>query len=50
MNANVQAVQSALADRPDINFYDLVADAEEKSIDLVRYYIELSGSVHKGVC
>lgn len=50
MNANVQAVQSVLANRPDINFYDLVADAEEKSIDLVRYYIELSGSVHKGVC
>lgn len=47
MNANTAATRKAVAENPDINYFDLVERAEVESRDLVKYYIELAGSAHK---
>lgn len=47
MNANRNAVQKILKDNPDINYFDLIHGIEKESIELVRYYIGLSGSSGK---
>lgn len=47
MNANTAATRKAVTENPDINYFDLVERAEAESRDLVKYYIELSGSAHK---
>ena len=47
MNANRDAAAKLLAENPDINFYEMMHQVEQDSIDLVRYYIRLSGSNQK---
>ncbi|MBU2704081.1 fructose-bisphosphate aldolase class II [Sporomusaceae bacterium BoRhaA] len=47
MNANLNAVKSRLQQDANINYYDLVDQVEKDSIELVRYYIRLSGSSNK---
>jgi fructose-bisphosphate aldolase class II len=44
MNTNRQAAQKILKEHPEINYYDLIHQIEQDSIDIVRYYIQLSGS------
>ncbi|WP_238916863.1 class II fructose-bisphosphate aldolase [Clostridium sp. YIM B02555] len=44
MNANVQAITVILKEKPDINYYVLMHQVEQDSIDIVRNYIKLSGS------
>ncbi len=47
MNANRDATAKLLKENPDINYFDLVHATEKESIELVRYYIGLSGSKGK---
>ncbi len=47
MNANRDAVSELLAQNPDINYFDLIHQSEKKSVELVKYYIGLSGSKGK---
>ncbi len=47
MNANRDAAAKHLRENPDINFFDLIHSTEKDSIELVRYYIGLSGSKGK---
>lgn len=47
MNANRDAAAKHLRENPDINFFDLIHSTEKESIELVRYYIGLSGSKGK---
>lgn len=47
MNANRDAAIEILEQNRKINFFDFVEAVEEKSIELIRYYIKLSGSVGK---
>lgn len=47
MNANRDAASKLLKENPDINYFDLIESTEKESIELVRYYIGLSGSKGK---
>lgn len=47
MNANRDAAAKYLHNNPDINYFDLIHSTEKESIELVRYYIGLSGSKGK---
>lgn len=47
MNANRDAALNLLKENPDINYFDLIHSTEKESIELVRYYIGLSGSKGK---
>lgn len=47
MNANRDAAAKHLRENPDINYFDLIHSTEKESIELVRYYIGLSGSKGK---
>lgn len=47
MNANTRATKKALEKNPDMNYFDLIALVEKESVDIVRYYIRLSGSNNK---
>lgn len=47
MNANRDATAKILKDNPEINYFELIHQVETDSIDLVRYYIKLSGSSGK---
>ena len=47
MNANRDAAARLLNENPDINYFDLIHSTEKESIELVRYYIGLSGSKGK---
>ena len=47
MNANRDASLKLLRENPDINYFDLIHSTEKESIELVRYYIGLSGSKGK---
>ncbi|WP_459477961.1 class II fructose-bisphosphate aldolase [Clostridium saccharoperbutylacetonicum] len=49
MNANVQAITAILKEKPDINYYVLMHQVEQDSIDIVRNYIKLSGSNNKNL-
>ncbi|HBM74999.1 MAG TPA: fructose-bisphosphate aldolase [Clostridiaceae bacterium] len=47
MNANVAAIKARLKENPDINYYVLMHQVEQDSIELVRHYIKLSGSANQ---
>jgi len=47
MNANVEAIKAILKENPNINYYVLMHQVEQDSINLVRNYIKLSGSNNK---
>lgn len=47
MNANRDAAAKILKENPDINYFDLIEGTEKESKELVKYYIELSGSKGK---
>lgn len=47
MNANRDAAAKYLHNNPDINYFDLIHSTEKESIEIVRYYIGLSGSKGK---
>ncbi|MGN1092083.1 MAG: ketose-bisphosphate aldolase [Monoglobaceae bacterium] len=47
MNANRDAAAKHLRENPDINYFDLIHSTEKESVELVRYYIGLSGSKGK---
>ena len=47
MNANRDAAAKHLRKNPDINYFDLIHSTEKESVELVRYYIGLSGSKGK---
>ena len=49
MNANRDAVAKTIAENPDINYFDLIKVAEKESRELVKYYIQLSGSENKNL-
>lgn len=44
MNANTAAVKNILSENPNVNYFDLIHETENKAIELVKYYIKLSGS------
>lgn len=47
MNANVQAIKDRLKENPNINYYVLMHQVEQDSMNLVREYIKLAGSTNK---
>lgn len=47
MNANTEAIKANLKQNPNMNYFDLIHKSEQDSIDIVRYYIKLSGSSNK---
>lgn len=47
MNANVEAIKRILKENPNVNYYVLMHQVEQDSIDIVRNYIKLSGSSNK---
>ncbi len=47
MNANRDAIKKMLDENPEINYFDLIHGTEKESLELVRYYIGLSGSKGK---
>ena len=47
MNANRDAIKKMLNENPEINYFDLIHGTEKESLELVRYYIGLSGSKDK---
>ena len=47
MNANRDSTARILKETPDVNYYVMIHQVEEESIELVRYYIRLSGSSFK---
>jgi fructose-bisphosphate aldolase class II len=47
MNANMAAAKQAWETDATISYFDFVTSIEAKSVDLVRYYINLSGSKGK---
>lgn len=47
MNANVQAIKDRLKEDPNINYYVLMHQVEQDSMNLVREYIKLAGSTNK---
>ncbi len=47
MNANRDAIKKILGEKSDINYFDLICGGEEKSKEIVKYYIGLSGSKGK---
>lgn len=47
MNANRDAIKKMLNENPEINYFDLIHGTEKESLELVRYYIGLSGSKGK---
>lgn len=47
MNSNRNAAQKRLNENPDINYYDLVNQIQQDSVEIVRFYIQLSGSNRK---
>lgn len=47
MNANRDTTAEILKRDPKINYYELIHEVEAKSMELVQYYIKLSGSDHK---
>ncbi|MDP4134023.1 MAG: class II fructose-bisphosphate aldolase [Bacillota bacterium] len=49
MNANRDNTAKILAENPDINYFYLIHQVEHDSIELVRYYIKLSGSSEKNL-
>ena len=46
-NANRDAIKKMLNENPEINYFDLIHGTEKESLELVRYYIGLSGSKGK---
>lgn len=44
MNANTAAVKNILSENPNVNYFDLIHETENKAIELAKYYIKLSGS------
>lgn len=49
MNANRDSTAKILLENPHVNYFDLIHQVEHDSIDLVRYYIRLSGSSGKNL-
>ena len=49
MTANINSIKSSLKKNPDITFFDIIENCEKESIELVRYYIQLSGSSNKNL-
>lgn len=47
MNANRDAAAKLIKENPDINYFDLIHATEKESMELVKYYIGLSGSKGK---
>lgn len=47
MNANRNAAAKLLKENPDINYFDLIHSVEHDCMELVKYYIGLSGSKGK---
>lgn len=49
MNANRDSTVKILKENPEVNYFDLIHRTEQDSIELVRYYIRLSGSSGKNL-
>lgn len=49
MTANMNSIKSSLKKNPDITFFDIIENCEKDSVELVRYYIQLSGSSNKNI-
>lgn len=49
MNANTAAIKQHLAENPDINYWVMMNQVEKESQQIVKHYIELSGSVGKSL-
>lgn len=47
MNANTAAVKRAIEKNPAVNYFDLVEQVERESMEIIRYYIQLSKSSNK---
>lgn len=49
MNANTKAIKKHLEKDPDINYWVMMHQVEKESQNIVKHYIELSGSVGKSL-
>lgn len=49
MNANTEAIKKHLKKNPDINFWVMMHQVEKESQEIVKHYIQLSGSVNKSL-
>lgn len=49
MNANTAAIKQHLVKNPDINYWVMMNQVEKESQQIVKHYIELSGSVGKSL-
>lgn len=49
MNANTAAIKKHLVKNPDINYWVMMNQVEKESQQIVKHYIELSGSVGKSL-
>ncbi|MBS4535644.1 class II fructose-bisphosphate aldolase family protein [Clostridium sp. D2Q-14] len=47
MNANRASIHKILKQNPDINFFDMMHQVEKDNEEIIKYYIELSGSKYK---
>lgn len=49
MNANTEAIKKHLEKDPDINFWVMMNQVEKESQEIIKHYIQLSGSVGKSL-
>jgi fructose-bisphosphate aldolase class II len=50
MQANVESLKKQLQHFPDKNYWELMHQTENESIEIVKHYIDLSGSEGKSGC
>lgn len=49
MNANTKAVKTHLEKNPDINYWVMMHQVEKESQEIIKHYIQLSGSAGKSI-
>lgn len=49
MNANTKAIKAHLEENPDINYWVMMHQVEKESQEIIKHYIQLSGSAGKSL-
>ena len=49
MNANTKAIKTHLEKNPDINYWVMMHQVEKESQEIIKHYIQLSGSAGKSI-
>ena len=49
MNANTKAIKTQLEKNPDINYWVMMHQVEKESQEIIKHYIQLSGSAGKSI-